>query len=257
MNVIDPTSVISSKALLGNNVKIGPYCIIGDNVEIGDNCLLTSNVYIDGFTKIGNGNKFYHSAVIGSPPQDLKYDGSPTKLIIGDNNIFREFVTVNTSATLDEDTTIGNNCLIMAYCHVAHNCHIENNIIMANAATLAGHITLESFVTIGGLTPVHQFVRVGQYSFIGGASGVKKDVPPFVRGDGIPFIPRGLNSVGLSRRGFSEKQIEKIKDVYKLFYASGKNVSQALQEAEKMEDLTDEQKIFINFIKNSERGIAK
>ncbi|MCB5230006.1 MAG: acyl-ACP--UDP-N-acetylglucosamine O-acyltransferase [Candidatus Cloacimonas sp.] len=256
MTEIHHLAVVDKQAKIGENVKIGPFCIVGPNVQIGDNCVLETNVRLDGYTTIGKNNRFHHSAVVGTACQDLKYKGEPTKLIIGDNNTFREFVTVNPSATLDEDTTIGSNCLIMAYCHIAHNCHVGNNVIMANVATLAGHVTVGDFVTIGGLSAVHQFVTIGDYTFIGGKSGVKKDVPPYIRGEGMPFKPHGLNSVGLQRRGFSSESIEKIKQIYKVFYHSKLNVTQALEAIAKMDYLSIEQQNFVEFVKNSERGIA-
>ena len=257
MTDIHPTAIVDSGAKIGSNVKIGPYSVVGPHVEIGDNNILESNVLIDGHTTIGQNNHFYHSSVIGTVCQDLKYKGEPTRLVIGNNNRFREFVTVNCSATMEEDTTIGDNCFLMAYCHVAHNCHLGNNIIMANVSTLAGHITIEDFVTIGGLTAIHQFVRIGKYAFVGGLSGVKKDVPPFTRGEGMPFRPIGLNTVGLERKGFSSEVIESIKKIYKIFYHPQYNVTQALEVVKKLKDLTPEQIYFIDFIRNSGRGICK
>lgn len=257
MSEIHPSAIIDKRAKIGNNVRIGPFCIVGGDVEIGDDSVLESNVIIEGHTRIGKNNRFHHSAVIGTVCQDVKYRGEPTKLIIGDNNIFREFVTVNCSTTLDEDTTIGNDCFLMAYCHIAHNCHLGNNIIMANVSTLAGHIVIEDYVTIGGLVAIHQFVRIGKYAFVGGLSGVKKDVPPFTRGQGIPFRPVGLNTVGLRRKGFSEDDVNDIKAIYKIFYHPKYNVSQALAVAEKLSDLTPEQEYFIDFVRYSERGISK
>ncbi|MBW6515871.1 MAG: acyl-ACP--UDP-N-acetylglucosamine O-acyltransferase [Candidatus Cloacimonetes bacterium] len=257
MSDIHPTAVIESGAKIGRNLKIGPFSSIGPNVVLGDDNVIGANVRIEGYTTIGNNNHFYHSAVIGSVCQDLKYKGEPTKLIIGNHNRIREYVTINTSATMDEDTTIGDNCYLMAYCHIAHNCHLGNNIIMANVATLAGHINIEDFVTIGGLTAVHQFVKIGKYAFVGGVSGVKKDVPPFTRGEGMPFRPIGLNTVGLERKGFSYAAINAIKDIYRVFYNPKYNVTQALDVADKMTDLTPEQEYFIDFVRNSQRGIAK
>jgi len=254
---IHSTAIVDNGAKIGINVKIGPYSIVGPHVEIGDNNILESNVLIDGHTTIGKNNHFYHSSVIGTVCQDLKYKGEPTRLVIGNNNRFREFVTVNCSATMDEDTTIGDNCFLMAYCHVAHNCHLGNNIIMANVSTLAGHITIDDFVTIGGLTAVHQFVKIGKYAFIGGLSGVKKDVPPYTRGEGMPFRPIGLNTVGLERKGFSNEVIEGIKEIYKIFYHPKYNVTQALEVAHQLKDLTPEQEYFLDFVRNSTRGICK
>jgi len=257
MTEIHPTALVNSKAKIGENVKVGPFSIVGPNVELGDNSVLESNVIIEGHTIIGKNNHFYHSADIGSRCQDLKYKGEPTRLVIGDNNTFREFVTANCSATLDEDTTIGNNCFLMAYCHIAHNCHLGNNIIMANVSTLAGHITIEDYVTIGGLVAIHQFVKIGKYAFIGGHSGVKKDVPPYTRGEGMPFRPVGLNTVGLQRKGFSSETIEAIREIYKIIYHSKYNVTQALEAVKQLTNLTPEQRYFLDFVRNSERGIAK
>lgn len=257
MTKIHPSAVVSEKAVLGENVNIGPFCYIGDNVELGDDCVLETNVRIEGVTRIGTGNRFFHSAVIGSPCQALRYKGEPTKLIIGNNNVFREFVTVNCASTLDDDTVIGDNCFLMAYCHIAHDCSLGDNVIMANVATLAGHITIGSNVTVGGLTAIHQFVKIGNHAFIGGVSGVKKDVPPFVRGEGMPFRPIGLNSIGLKRKGFDEQTITSIKRIYKLFYESGLNTSQAMEKVSRFGELNQQQSYFVEFIKKSERGICK
>ncbi|MDD3050543.1 MAG: acyl-ACP--UDP-N-acetylglucosamine O-acyltransferase [Candidatus Cloacimonetes bacterium] len=257
MTNIHSTAIIAPDAKIGKDVEIGPFCIIGNNVEIGDNCRLVSNVIVDGNTTIGKNNIFYHSSVIGTAPQDLKYRGEVTRLIIGDNNTVREFATINRSATMDEPTRVGNNNLLMTYSHIAHNCQLGNGIILANSVNLAGHIHIDDFVTIGGITAVHQFVKIGKFAFIGGASGVKKDVPPFTRGEGMPYIVSGLNSVGLQRRGFAEEIIRSVKQIYRIFYRSGLNTAQALAEADKLNDLNVEQKMFIEFVRNSERGITK
>ncbi len=257
MTTIHPTAIVDSKAVIGINCVIGPFCIVHENVKMGDNNKLVSSVIIDGHTTIGDGNKFFHSAVIGTDCQDLKYNGEPTQLIIGNNNTFREFCTMNKSATMDEPTQIGDNCLFMAYSHVAHNCILGNNLIIANAVNFAGHIHVHDNVIIGGMAALHQFVKVGAYAFIGGKSGIKKDVPPYTRGEGSPYVVRGLNSVGLQRRGFESEAIKSIKDVYKLFYKSGLNTSQAMEKALAIPNLTTEQKIFLDFVKNSDRGITK
>ncbi|MCK5050911.1 MAG: acyl-ACP--UDP-N-acetylglucosamine O-acyltransferase [Candidatus Cloacimonetes bacterium] len=257
MTKIHSTAIVDPNAVIGNNCVIGPFCIVHENVKLGDNNELVSSVIIDGHTTIGDGNKFFHSAVIGTDCQDLKYKGEPTKLIIGNNNTFREFCTINKSATMDEPTQIGDNCLFMAYSHVAHNCILGNNLIIANAVNFAGHIHVHDNVIIGGMVALHQFVKVGTYAFIGGKSGIKKDIPPYTRGEGSPYIVRGLNSVGLQRRGFSNESIKSIKYVYKLFYKSGFNTSQAMEKALQIPNLTKEQKVFLDFIKNSDRGITK
>lgn len=256
MSKIHQTAIVDKNAIIGKNCEIGPFCIIGANVVLGDNNILHSSVVIDGFTTIGNNNKFFPSAVIGADCQDLKYNGEPTKLIIGNNNTFREFCTVNRSATMDEPTQIGDNCLFMAYTHIAHNCILGNNIILANAVNLAGHIHIHNNVIVGGMVAMHQFVKIGTFAFVGGKSGIKKDIPPFTRGEGFPYKVMGLNAVGLQRNGFSKEAIKTIKVIYKVFYNSGLNVSQALQKVENL-TLTAEQQIFINFVKEAERGICK
>ncbi len=255
--MVHPTAIVHPNAIIGENVKIGPYCIIGEHVSIGDGCELVSNVVIDGHTEIGSNNRFFHSAVIGTDPQDLKFKNEPTRLIIGSNNTFREFVTVNKSATMEEPVTVGDNNLLMAYAHVAHNCHVGSNVIIANAVNLAGHITIQDFVTIGGMTAVHQFVQIGAYAFVGGKSGVKMDVPPYTRGEDMPYRLSGLNTVGLQRKGFSNEQIDAIKDIYNLFYRSGLNRGDALEKALEIENPTEEQKRFIEFAQNSHRGLCR
>ncbi len=255
--MIHSTAIIDPQAEIGKDCEIGPFCIIGPNVTLGDRCKLFSNVILDGYTTIGNDNKFYHSAVIGSDSQDLKDKGDPTHLIIGNNNCFREFATVNKSATPNEPTRVGDNCLIMAYVHIAHNCQIGNNIIIANAVNFAGHIHIHDFVIIGGMTAIAQFVKIGAYAFIGGASGIKKDIPPFTRGIGFPYIIHGLNVVGLQRHGFSEESRQSIKDIYRIFYRSNLNVSQAIEKVEEIKTLTPEQRIFLDFVKSSDKGICK
>ena len=222
---IHSTAIIHPEAKIGKNCKIGPYCIIDADVQLGDNNILQSNVLLTGNTEIGNNNKFFHSAVIGTDCQDLKYNGEPTKLIIGSNNTFREFCTINRSATIDEPTQIGNNCLFMAYVHVAHNCILGNNLILANAVNLAGHIHIHDFVTIGGMSAISQFSTIGGFAFVGGKSGISKDVPPFTRGGGHPYKIAGINSIGLQRRGFDTGEIQSIKKMFRVFYFSGKNTS--------------------------------
>ncbi|MBN1326836.1 MAG: acyl-ACP--UDP-N-acetylglucosamine O-acyltransferase [Candidatus Cloacimonetes bacterium] len=257
MNEIHPTAIVSPKAELGDHNIIGPFSIIGSQVKMGNNNNLHSSVILDGNTVIGDGNEVFHSAVIGTDSQDLKYKGEDTRLEIGDYNRIREFVTINKSATLDEPTVLGSNCLLMAYSHVAHNCSVGSNVIIANSVNLAGHIKIEDFVTIGGASAISQFVRIGSYAFIGGVSGIQKDIPPYTRGIGLPYRVIGINSVGLQRHGFSEAERQGIKEIFKIFYLSNLNVSQALEKIEKMNDLTVQQQYFIEFVKTSERGICR
>jgi UDP-N-acetylglucosamine acyltransferase len=224
---------------------------------MGNDNILFSNVLLDGYTTIGNGNKFYHSAVIGTDSQDLKDKGEITRLQIGNNNTFREFCTVNKSATPDESTIIGDNCLLMAYTHVGHNCQLGNNIVLANTTNLAGHCHINDYVVLGGFTGCSQFVRIGAHCFVGAKSAIAKDIPPFTRGAGYPYKVIGINSIGLERRGFSEAERKAAKNIYKLFYRSKLNVAQALEEAEAIPHKTVIEKTFIDFVKNSQRGIVR
>lgn len=256
-NNIHPTAIIDNSVVMGDNNQIGPWCIIGKDVKLGNDNVLDSNVLIAKHTTIGNGNHFFHCASVGTDPQDLKYNGEVTFLNIADNNTFREFVTVNRSATTNEDSSVGSNCLLMAYVHLAHNCHLGNNVILANAVNLAGHITIDDFASVGGMVAIHQFVKIGKYCFVGGKSGIKKDVPPFTRGEGFPYQAHGLNSVGLQRKGFTPEQIRAIKEIYKIFYRSNLNTTQAMKVVDKITDFTPEQQMFVDFVKQSERGICK
>lgn len=255
---IHPTAVVHPWARLGRGVKIGPYTVIGENVKIGDGCRVGPNVLIEGNTYIGKNNRVFHGASIGTPPQDLKYDGEISGLSIGDNNTFREFVTVNAATGTGESTRIGNGNLIMAYAHIAHNCEIGNDVILANSVNLAGHVFIDDFAIIGGVTPVHQFVRVGRHSFVGGGSRVERDVPPFMKIAGSPPQVYGINAIGLERRGFDNDRRMRIKRMYKLLYRSNLNTSQALEELTVGRYRNDEDAATLaEFIAESMRGITK
>jgi UDP-N-acetylglucosamine acyltransferase len=255
MTQIHPSSIVHPNAQLGENVEIGPFCIVGEHVKIGDGTKLLSHVVVENRTIIGKNNTIFPSAVIGAIPQDLKYRGEDTEVIIGDGNTIRECVTINLSTSYEEPTTVGNGCLLMAYVHLGHNCMIGNNVILANAVNLAGHIIIDDYAILGGMTAVHQFVKIGKHAFVGGKSAVKKDVPPYTRGEGMPYLLSGLNSVGLSRKGFSDEQISGLKKIYRHFYRKKLNVSQALDSLP--EDLSNEAQEFVDFVKNAERGITK
>jgi len=255
MNMIHPTAIIKDGAKIGENCQIGPYCVISENVVLGDNNILHNNVILDGHTTIGDGNKIFSFAVLGTQPQDLKFSGEPTRLRIGSDNTIREFCTINSSNQMQEDTVVGDSNLLMEYVHIAHNCQIGSGCVIANVVQLAGHVHVHDNAIIGGVTAVHQFVHIGSHSFVGGASAIKKDIVPFSRGQGNPYQTVGLNSVGLSRRGFSNEEIASIKQIYNLFYRDKLNTSQALQKAESM-DLSEYQKIFVDFVRNAERGIS-
>jgi UDP-N-acetylglucosamine acyltransferase len=256
MEKIHSTAVISPDAEIGNNVQIGPYTVIEQNVVLGPDCWVGPHAHIYGFTRIGEKNRIFTAAVIGSPPQDLKYKGEKTYLEIGDNNTIREFVTVNPGTSAGDKTIIGNNNLIMAYSHIAHNCEIGSNVIIANAGTLAGHVKIEDFAILGGLTGVHQFCSVGKYSITGGCSKITKDIVPFVMADGHPAVVCGINKVGLRRKNFGPDKIALIEKAYKILFRQGLNVSKAVTELKKIPECEEINSI-LNFVKTSRRGIAK
>lgn len=255
---IHPTAIVSSEARLAEDVEVGPYAVIASDVNIGKGTVIGPHTVIDEHTDIGENCRIFQFCSIGAPPQDLKYKGEPTRVIIGNYNTIREFVTIHRSTTSDIGVTIlGDHNLIMAYCHVAHNCKLGNHIIMSNAATLAGHIHVEDFAIISGLSGVHQFTRIGAHSFIGGASGVVKDVPPYTLVNGNHAKLFGLNIIGLQRRNFPEKTIKALKDAYRIIFRSDMLLEAALEKAQKeLEDLP-EVRHFISFIKESQRGVCR
>jgi UDP-N-acetylglucosamine acyltransferase len=249
-------AIVHAGAELGEDVTIGPYSVIGPDVKIGDGTSVASNVLIDGSTTIGTGNTIFHGAVLGTPPQDLKYRGARTFVRIGDNNLIREYATVNAATNEGDVTIVGSGCLMMAYSHVAHDCIIGDNVILANAVNLAGHVTIHDYAILGGMVPVHQFVRIGVHSFVGGGCRVAKDVLPYVKIAGTPVKVSGLNTVGLKRRGFEDSQLERIKAAYRLIYRSGLNVSQAIERIEIEIEPSEEIETLLDFIRGSQRGIT-
>jgi len=257
--MIHPTAIVDPGAIIPESCRIGPYCTVGAMVEMGEECELISHVVLDGPTRLGHHNRIFPFASIGMMPQDLKYRGEPTRLEIGDHNQIREFVTLNrgTAGGLGV-TRIGSNCLIMAYVHIAHDCAIGNDVIMANAATLAGHVTVEDHCIVGALCPIHQYVRIGEYSFIGGGTTITQDVLPYsktvARRDVHAY---GMNSVGMERRGFSRERIRKIHHAYRVLLASSLNTSQALEKLKSESDLGEDVALLVEFIQGSERGIIK
>ena len=255
---IHPTAIVDNSVEIGDNVKIGAYAIIKGNVKIGDNTVIGEHAYIQGDTVIGKNNKIYPFASIGSDPQDLKYNGEPTKLIIGDNNIFREFVTINRGTVGGHGVTkIGSNNLFMAYSHVAHDCEVKNFVILANNATLAGHITVENYAIIGGLSAIHQFCRIGEYAMIAGKTGVAQDIPPFMLASGQRAKLYGPNLVGLKRHGFSPERIKIIKKVYYLLFKKREKFKETCEMLEKEYSNNEDVMKILNFVKSSERGVTK
>jgi UDP-N-acetylglucosamine acyltransferase len=256
---IHSAAVVDPKATVDPSSTIGPYCVIGPDVEVGAGCQIASHVAIGGPTKIGAENRIFPFASIGMAPQDLSYKGEPTRLEIGDHNTIREYVTINRGTVKGGGVTrVGSHNLIMAYTHIAHDCRIGDHIIMANAATLGGHVTVEDWATVGALCPVHHFVRIGKYAFIGGGTTITRDVLPFSKTSAERGTHAyGLNAVGLERRGFSKERIRKIHHAYKLLLASKLNTSQALEKMKAEADRGEDLDMLIHFIEESERGVIK
>jgi len=254
---IHSTAIVEEGAKLADGVKIGPYCIVGGEVTIGENTVLDSHVVVEGITEIGENNRIYSFVSIGKDSQDLKYKDEPTKTIIGDNNKIREFVTIHRGTDDRWETRVGSNNLLMAYVHVAHDVIVADNCILANNVTLAGHVTVDSNAIIGGLTPVHQFTRIGSYSMTGGGSAVVQDICPFVLAEGNKAKIRGLNLVGLRRRGFTTQQISNLKKTYRLLFRSGLPLKEALAEIKETYGEDENVMYLLDFIENSDRGITR
>lgn len=250
-------TVIDPQAKIGNNVTIESFTTIKGDVEIGDNCWIGPNVSIMDGVRIGNNVKIFPGAIVGAIPQDLKFEGEQSLVEIGNNVIIREYVTINRGTKANMMTTIKNNCLLMAYVHVAHDCVLEPNVILANNVALAGHIHIGSFARIGGLVAVHQFVKIGTHTFVGGGSLLRKDVPPYVKAAREPIAYAGVNSIGLRRAGFSSKVINHIQDIYRIIFVKGYNTSQALNIIETTIEATEVRDQIVNFIRQSDRGIMK
>jgi len=256
--MIDSTAIISPKAELGADVQIGAYSVIGDNVTIGAGTVIGPHVVIDPFVSVGSNCRIFQYAALGAIPQDLKFGGETSYVKIGNGCIIREFVTIHRGTALGAGVTeIGEECLLMNYVHIAHDCRIGRRVVMANNATLAGHITIGSHTTIGGLSAVHQFVKVGDYAFIGGMTGIPKDIPPYVIASGERARLHGLNLVGLKRFGFSQKTVKELKKAYRIIFRVGLTLTQAVERVRAEVDQVPEVVKFIEFIKASERGITR
>jgi UDP-N-acetylglucosamine acyltransferase len=265
MTRIHATAVVDSKAEIANDVEIGPYSIVGPNVKIGAGTKIGSHTIIEGYTIIGKENNFAHFASIGGAPQDMKYRGEPTQLMIGDRNTIREFTTIHTGTAQDEGITrIGNDNWIMAYVHIAHDCQVGNHTIFASNAQIAGHVHVEDWAILGGMSGVHQFVRIGQHAMLGGASALVQDIPPFVMAAGEKASPHGVNVEGLKRRGFTTETITALRQAYKVLYKDGLSFEDAKVEIQKMvaahaADAATAEKLaqFHDFIAASTRGIIR
>jgi UDP-N-acetylglucosamine acyltransferase len=256
MNV-HSTAIIDPKAEIGAEVTIGPYCVIGPAVVLGDGCWLQNHVTLCGPAKIGARNRFHAYCSIGQQSQDLKYAGEPTYLEIGDENVFREFVTVNRATGVGNVTRVGSNGNFLAYSHIAHDCDVGDRVIFSNNGTLGGHVVVQEYAVLGGLTAVHQFCRIGKHAITGGCTKVVQDVPPFMIVDGNPAEVRGINLVGLERRGFNGDTIRALKEAYRILYRAKLNTKQALEELARSLAETPEVNELMQFIELSQRGIVR
>lgn len=255
INLIHPTAIISPEAKVGSGVSIGPYSVIGPNVVIGDNTFIGPNVIIEGNSEIGSGCKLIASCSIGLEPQDINYKGEETGVKVGDSTVIREYVTIH-RATKEGCTVIGSNCFLMNYVHIGHNCKVGNNVIMANSAMLAGYVTVEDFVFISGHSPIHQHCRIGESAIVGGMTGSRLDIPPYFIADGRPAKIRGVNVVGLRRRGIKAEVREELKNAYKIIHLSNLNTKDALEKIEKELTQYDEIKKLVDFYRTSKRGVV-
>jgi UDP-N-acetylglucosamine acyltransferase len=252
---IHPSAIIDSTAELGKDVEIGPYTIIGPKVKIGDGTVIGPHVLIDRNATFGKNCRVFKGASLATIPQDLKFKGEETEIIVGDNTTIREFATINRATSERMRTVVGSNCLIMTYVHIAHDCTVGNNVIIGNATQVSGHVDIEDNAIISGLVPVHQFTRIGQHCYIGGGYRVPQDVPPYILAAGEPLAYTGINSVGLARRGFSPETVETIKRAYRILYRAKLKRVEALNKIKNELPQIPEVKNIVEFVEKSERGI--
>jgi UDP-N-acetylglucosamine acyltransferase len=254
---VHPTAIVHPGAQLADDATVGPYTVIGEHVVVGAGTRIDGHVMVEGRTTIGADCHIFPFCSIGQPPQDLKYAGEPTRLVIGDHNVCREYVTLNLgTAPGGGVTTIGDHNFLMAYVHVAHDCHIGHHTVLANAATLAGHISMGDWSTVGGLVGVHQFVRIGAHAMIGGCSGLGQDVPPYLIAAGRPATLYGLNAIGLKRRGYTDEQVQALKQAYQMLFRSKLKRKEAIKEATAKWGGSPEVMVLVRFIEQSERGVC-
>tara|TARA_X000000368_G_scaffold177403_1_gene139910 strand:+ start:1428 stop:2207 length:780 start_codon:yes stop_codon:yes gene_type:complete len=248
---------IHKDSIIGKNSKIDPFSYIGEDVSIGDNCWIGNNVTLYPGSKLGNNVKVFPGAVISSEPQDLKFEGEKTTVEIGDNTTIREFVTISRGTNDRLKTSIGKNCLIMAYSHIAHDCIINDDCVIVNNVQIGGHVIVDNFAIVGGGTLIHQFSKIGAHTMIAGGSLVRKDIPPFCKAGKEPLSFKGVNTIGLKRRNFTSESINQIQNIYRIIYLEGRNTSQAINKIENDIKDSNEKKVVLDFIKNSDRGIIK
>ncbi|MEO5754081.1 MAG: acyl-ACP--UDP-N-acetylglucosamine O-acyltransferase [Chthoniobacterales bacterium] len=254
---VHPTAIVDPAAQLGAGTVVGPYCVIAAGVSLGANCWLQRHVTLEGPLAAGSGNKFYAYCSIGQQTQDLKYQGEPTYLEIGDDNCFREFVTINRSTAGTGKTRVGSRGNFLAYSHIGHDCTVGDAVIFSNNGTLAGHVQVGDYAVIGGLTAIHQFCRIGRFAITGGCSKIVQDVPPFMIADGNPAEVRGINQVGLERAGFAAEKIKPIKEAFRIIYRGKMNTAQAVDALREKLGASEEVQSIVRFILESERGIIR
>ena len=256
--MIDARAIVSPQAQLAPDVTVGPFSIIGPQVQVGARTVIGPHVVVNGPTTIGEENRIFQFASIGDAPQDKKYRGEPTQLVIGDRNVFRESCTINRGTTHDKGVTrIGDDNLFMAYSHVAHDCVIGNNTVFANSVALGGHVEVGDWVILGGLTAVHQFTKIGAHAFLGGGAILSRDVPPYVMVAGNPAVPHGVNAEGLRRRGFSDEQVRRIRETYRVLYRSDLKLAEALTQLAPLAEQYPEIRTFVDFIRGSTRSLVR
>lgn len=253
--MIHRTALIDSTAELGADVSVGPYCVIGPKVTVGERSTIAGHTVIERNTRVGDGVKIGYGTIIGNDPQDLKYKGEETWVEIGSGTIIREYCTINRGSTATGKTTVGERCFIMTYVHLAHDCVVGNDVIIANSVQMAGHVSVQDRAIISGLVPIHQFVRIGTFAFVGGLSRVNQDVPPYTKAAGNPVHLYGLNSVGLQRAGFSPELKLALKRAYRLVFNSDLTVSQGVARARVELPQVAEVETFLQFIEASQRGV--
>ncbi|MBF0528011.1 MAG: acyl-ACP--UDP-N-acetylglucosamine O-acyltransferase [Deltaproteobacteria bacterium] len=256
---IHPTAIIDPKAELGQDVTVGPYTVIAADVVIGSDTVIMPHAYIDRYTTIGAGCRIFPFASVGAEPQDLKFKGEKTELVIGDQVTIRECVTIHRgTAEGGGRTVVGDHSLLMNYVHIAHDCHIGQHVVLANNLAMGGHVTIEDHVNVGGMVAIHQFTRIGTHSFIGGFSRVSKDVPPYLLGEGaVDFILHGPNLIGLRRKGFDSTTISALKDAFRLIFRNHRPLQQVLDEALALFPTIPEVQTLVEFVRTSARGVYR
>ena len=252
---IHPTALIAPDAELADDVEVGPHAVIGPNVTVGPGVVIGPGAVLEHFVRLGARCRVGTGSILGGDPQDLKFKGEETWVEIGEGTVIREYTTINRGTTQSYKTTVGRDCLLMSYVHLGHDCHVGDRVVLSNMVQLAGHVHVDERATLGGMTGVHQFVHIGAYAFIGGFSKIAKDVPPYMKVDGNPARPYGLNVIGLRRNGFSRETIAGLKQAYKHFFRSSYNISQALERAAAELPRTPEVERMVEFVRSSRRGV--